>query len=179
MKEYGVDGPPIQFYAVSCTENKKLCRAQDISGYPRIKLFAANAQGNATKNVLYWKLHVFDALDALQIHVKHLPVVDTSAFDTETIGERNKADKKRKNGIEVRTKKQVFDDAYLSFHFNMRNGIFVHEGPLSNQTQTALKSWLTLVKKSVPVVWELHAVVNALLNDFQRMVMDEIGRAHV
>ena len=65
MKEYGVSGPPIQFYAVSCTVNKKLCRAQDIRGYPKIKLFAANTQGNATKDVLYWKLHVFDVLDLL------------------------------------------------------------------------------------------------------------------
>ena len=173
VKEYGVSGPPIQFYAVSCTVNKKLCRAQDISGYPKIKLFAANVQGNATKNVLYWKLHVFDVLDALQIHVKHLPVTDTSAFDAITIGDTSNSDQKNKNGMEVRTKKQVFDDAYLSFDFNMRNGIFIKDGPLTNQTQMALKSWLTLVKKSVPVVWELHAVANALLNDFQQVVDNE------
>jgi hypothetical protein len=173
MKEYGVKGPPIQFYAVSCTVNKKLCRAQDISGYPKIKLFAANAHGNATKNVLYWKLHVFDVLDALNIHVKHLPVVDTAAFDAVTIGDSGNSNKKKKDGTEVRTKQEVFDDAFLSFDFNMRNGIYVREGPLTNQTRAALKSWLTLVKKTIPVVWELHAVVNALLNEFQRISVDE------
>jgi Erv1 / Alr family len=170
MQEYGVSGPPIQFYAVSCTVHKQLCRQQGIKGYPKIRLFAENAQQNATKEVQYWKLHVFDVLDALQIHVKHLPVADTSAFDTITINDDTNSKSKM---TETRTKRQMFNDAYLSFEFNMRNGIHVQDGPMSNKTKVALKAWLTLTKQTIPVVWELHAVVNALLNDFEQIVNSE------
>jgi Erv1 / Alr family len=176
MKEYGVEGPPVQFYAVSCTVNKKLCRAQGISGYPKIRLFAANVQQNATKEVVYWKLHVFDVLDALQIHVKHLPV-DSTVFDTTIINDNS--NNKNKNLDEIRTKKQMFDDAYLSFDFNLRNAIYIHDGPLNNQTQAVLREWLELVKKTVPVVWQLHTVINALLKDFKRIVANEDHLVHI
>jgi hypothetical protein len=178
MKEYGVEGPPVQFYAVSCTVNKKLCRAQGISGYPKIRLFAANTQQNATKEIVYWKLHVFDVLDALQIHVKHLPV-DANVFNTITIDDKSNSNVRTKNSIEVRTKKQMFDDAYLSFVFNLRNAIYIHNGPLNNETQLVLRDWLELVKKTVPVVWQLHTVINELLKDFQRIVTNEEHLLHI
>lgn len=184
MKEYRVEGPPIQFYAVSCTVHKALCKSQGIHGYPKIKLYTANSIQNATKEVMYWKLHVFDVLDALQIQVKHLPV-QSSVYDTLTIDDMSSTGKSSNDKIALRdrrTKQQLFDDAYKSFDFNLRNGIYIDtaaDGSLTNRTQTVLRHWLELVKKTIPVVWELHTLVNELLLHFTDIVQSEENLVNV
>lgn len=204
LKEYR--GPPVQFYAVSCTANKKLCKMQDVHGYPKIKLFRGSgggvaSSGNATAEIMYWKLHAFDVLDKLQIQVDQLRL-DPSAFAdaaaTADIAMAADADSSTKSRLrstitgssaasaaanhhlkqqqQHRTKQQVFDDAYLSFDFNLRNGIFLTttvEGPLTNVTKAAFRDWLQLVKQTTPVVWQIHAVINAILADFDAAVSAE------
>lgn len=195
LKEYR--GPPVQFYAVSCTANRNLCRAHQIDGYPRIFLFAENAAVNATADVTYWKLHAFDVLDKLGVQVPQLrldvsetnseaalgisqteaKVPVTGAFNS--IAAFNRLRFRNPKGTIVpdvhnqRTKQQVFDDAYRSFDFNLRNGIFLKEGPLTNATQMALRDWLDLVKQTTPVVWQTHTVINAILADFDQAVRSE------
>jgi Erv1 / Alr family len=182
MEEFGVEGPPVQFYAVSCTANRKLCRSLGITGYPKIKVFAAGVQQNATADVVYWKLHAFDVLDALKIQVQHLQV-HSSKFDAankDGVSDSTASSKKmhlRSQSVTEatshRTKKQVFDDAYLSFDFNLRNAIFVQDGPLKNQTKTVLRHWLELVRKATPVVWQIRPVTNSILNDFDNVMASE------
>jgi Erv1 / Alr family len=176
MKEFGVEGPPVQFYAVSCTANKKLCRAQGITGYPKIKLYAAGVQQNATAEVVYWKLHVFDVLDALKIQVQHLqvdPARYNNAVENTGDSDRLRTKKSVATSPHQRTKQQVFDDAYLSFDFNLRNAIFLNDGPLTNQTKAVFRRWLELVKLTTPVVWQIRTVINAILSDFDKVTTNE------
>jgi Erv1 / Alr family/Thioredoxin len=182
MEEFGVEGPPVQFYAVSCTANRKLCRSLGIKGYPKIKIFAAGVQQNATAEVVYWKLHAFDVLDTLKIQVQHLQLdaskLDSHGFNakSDTTASNKKIHLRSKSDVESefhRTKKQVFDDAYLSFDFNLRNAIFVQEGPLSNQTKAALRQWLELVRQTTPVVWQIRTVTKSILKDFDTVVASE------
>jgi len=191
LKENQYDGPEVKFCAVSCTVNKKICRDMGVHGYPKIRLFPAGATGpDEAIAVEYWKLHPFDTLNALGVHVDTLRLDDAEQFSAEVpsksasgFGEsitrhfrgraKTATDQQLALGWPPRTKQQVFDDAYLSFDFNLRQGIFTTEGPLSNSTQTALRDWLQLLKKTTPVVWKIHKVINALLDKFDRAVESE------
>lgn len=182
--------PPVQFYAISCTINRKLCQKQGIHGYPVIKLFAANATVNATGEILYWKLHAFDALDILQIRIDNADH-DRTKFDAKTkqiddqsskstgsaVAKKRKRTRKRKpqkqqklnQQVLYRTKQQIFDDAHLSLIFNLRNSVFISDDenqPLSNATKIALKNWLELVAQTTPVLWPMRSTIRAILAEF-------------
>lgn len=173
LKEYG--GPPVQFYAVSCTANKKLCAAQGVHGYPKIKLYAAGVKQNATAEIMYWKLHAFDVLGALKIQVPRLRLDASSDGNVDEVAKGVTKSQKIPSNLHhhYRTKQQVFDDAHLSFDFNLRNGIFVTEGPLSDDSKLALRDWLELVKQTTPVVWQIHSVIDAILTDFNAAISTE------
>ena len=194
LKENQYDGPEVKFCAVSCTVNKQICRDMGVHGYPKIRLLPAGATGpDEAIAVEYWKLHPFDTLNALGVHVDTLRLDDaeqsgaelpksksaTAGFPVSITrhfrGRAKTATDQQSSALAwpPRTKQQVFDDAYLSFDFNLRQGIFTTEGPLSNTTQTALRDWLQLLKKTTPVVWKIHKVINALLDKFDRAVQSE------
>lgn len=163
--------PPVSFFAVSCTAHHKICRDMHINGFPRVLLFAAGDYRNQTADIKYWKLHPFDVLTEMGIQVSRkdvLPVVksaenkDTAQLRQERLGQQF-----------ARSKEDMFSDAYLSFDFMMRNGVFTNQGSLTNNTKNALHDWLYLLRKTTPAVWELQPVLKDILRDFDRATLSE------
>ena len=75
-------------------------------------------------------------------------------------------------GTYHRTKSQLFEDAYLSFDFSMRN-LFLEDGPLEEKSQDALQAWLKLLQKTTPPSWKIHNVLDAVLDNFKNATRDE------
>lgn len=189
LAEYNYHGPEVQFCAISCTANKQICRDMDVHGYPKIRLFPAGATGkNASTEVVYWKLHPFDTLNSLGVRVDKMRLHNDGAVANGLPSDSGFLQRLRKRvqgpssssmtttnslGWPPRTREQVFDDAFLSFDFNLRSAIFTTGDPLSNTTQTSLFDWLELLKKATPVVWDIQVVIKALLANFDQIVQSE------
>jgi len=182
LKEYNYNGPAVKFCAVSCTVNKKICQAMDVHGYPKIRLFPAGATGkNTSTEIAYWKLHPFDVLNTLGVKVDNMRLDGSDSLLGKSPFKKDGLLQRLRKGVQgdttlgwpPRTRMQVFDDAFLSFDFNLRNGIFTEEGPLTNSTQEALHDWLELLKQTTPVVWDIQIVIKALLANFDEAVQSE------
>jgi hypothetical protein len=78
-----------------------------------------------------------------------------------------------------RSKTDVYNDAYLSFHFALKNGIFMSSGPLSSKARDAFSEWLSLLKRALPPTWEIQNLVKALINDFDTICEGEEHLAKV
>ena len=72
-----------------------------------------------------------------------------------------------------RTRKDIYNDAYLSFDFAMRNGVFQRQGPLQNKTRDALKEWLKLLQVTLPPTWSLQNMVSDIVKNFEEVVQAE------
>jgi Erv1 / Alr family len=166
----------VKFYAVSCTANQKLCHQQGVHAFPKIKLYPANTTGNATSQIIYYKLHAFDVLDQLQMVRSGMDslVSAVAAADRPNDAETSSESLSSKVSTLRRTKQQVFDDAHLSFVFTLRNSVFTSEDePLTNATKVALRKWLELVHVATPVLWAVRSLIQALLADFDTLTLKE------
>ena len=175
--------PAIDFFALSCSPNKNICKDQHVSGVPGIKIFPAGTTEFTAVNPL--TLHPFQILRTLGIFfganleeeeketeeatVKASPVnfrkgknlanIRAAMHDNPKINKRNKAD--------------LYADAYRSFHFAMKTEIYMENGPLQQKPRDALGAWLLLLQNTVPVGWRLQKLLLALLVDFDAVVKDE------
>lgn len=174
VKEYTDDAgaEEIKFYAVSCTTNKVLCRMMNVKGYPQVKLFAAGAT-NVTATVPYFNLHPFEIISTLGVELKNVENLNgdhtASTHHKKTI----KKAKTQRGGFPVRTKQEVFDDAYLSFDFMLRNGIYMSNDPLDEKKTEAFRMWLELLKRMSPPTWHIQQTIRAVLDDFDRACKSE------
>lgn len=75
--------------------------------------------------------------------------------------------------MQHRSKVDVFNDAFLSFHFALRNSIYMSAGPLSNKTRDAFSDWLALLQQAMPPTWEIQNLLDALVKDFDNIVKSE------
>jgi translation initiation factor 2 beta subunit (eIF-2beta)/eIF-5 len=167
-----------------------LCHKFNVHGYPKIKLFPAGTT-NYTGEIPYWKVHPFDALSQLNIRVDKLRLDEIIAKDDENNQQSNSSvlgkaksinnAQNHPDGINhdsawpIRSKQQIYNDAYLSFDFNLRNEIFTSsDGPLHNSTQNALREWLELLQRTVPVGWsQVQTVVREILLNFDTAVRSD------
>ncbi|GKY94250.1 hypothetical protein MPSEU_000390800 [Mayamaea pseudoterrestris] len=161
----------VKIYAVSCAVYRPLCKTFGIHSYPVIRLFNAGAT-NATGSAKYFKLHPFQVLSDLGLHTAELNL------DAPVSVNRKRRDKSRPDSladtIHVRTKQNVFEDAWLSLDFALRNGVFMDSaGPLTNTTQTHLKEWLDLLHITMPPSWQIQKLIKALLDNFENIVQSE------
>ncbi|KAI2503322.1 Erv1 / Alr family [Fragilaria crotonensis] len=163
-KRYGVE---IDFYAVSCTANPDVCKAENLHAFPLIKLYGAR-NGTGTQ-VEAWRAHCFTALkyfgvdlpDELDQPDVAIPVV------------RERVDETVKHVHDTRTKKQIFDDAFLSFEFAMRNSIYMSNGPLSNESAAAFAKWIELLENTLPPTWKLHNALDSLSKHIEEVIQNE------
>lgn len=178
----------VKVYSVSCTVFRDICKHFEVSSYPKIKLFAANST-NVTASLDYWNLHPFDILNKLGVQVANMDFLEKEPEGGNVKLKIRKGlgqglqqlagishNKNKNNAIEElykRSKKDLFSDAYLSFHFALKNGIYMTNGPLTNTTRDALHSWLTLLEKSMPPVWQIQNLIRALLKNFDSIVQSE------
>lgn len=117
----------------------------------------------------YWQLHPFDVLNRLGIQVDEMKL-DTVANTTSQVVRLKGSDVIKTT---IRTKQDVYNDAFLAFDFSLRNSVFISNEGLSNSTKQALNSWLELLKRSLPPVWKIHSIINALLKDFELATSSE------
>ena len=164
-KVYAVD---IDFYAVSCTANSDVCKGEDVHTYPSIKLYRA---GNATgTKVPYWQVHCFTALKMFGVDLPE--GLDRPDQPLPLIQVQNSGDvvKVEHDG---RTKKQIYDDAFVSFDFAMRQSIFMSNGPLSNRTAEVFDRWIELLDSTLPPSWNIHKAIDSIVKNQDLVVKEE------
>lgn len=161
---YGVE---ISFHAVSCTANPDVCQADNVHAYPLVKLFSA---GNGTGTTISpWQVHCFTALKMFGVDLPGnleqpnvaIPIV------------REKEKESVKPVHDKRTKKQIYDDAFLSFDFAMRNSIFMSNGPLSNSSTYVFEKWIELLANALPPTWKLHNALDSLSTHIAEVTENE------
>jgi thiol-disulfide isomerase/thioredoxin len=165
-------GVDLKVYAVSCQVHKTLCRNWELEVFPQLRLFKAG-DINSTGNSVYYKLKPNSVLKSLQIPV----VIDESKEKEKKLKEREKY-RETQAAAAAATFKQtkqddIFRDAHVSFHFALRNGIYMADGPLPIKARVAFENWLNLLHRTVPPASSLHLAVTALLDDFEFIVEDE------
>lgn len=170
----GVDD--FEVYAISCEVHRSLCKNWEIRGFPQLRLFQAG-QANYTGKASYWKLNPNDVLKKLGIPAE---VGEEPLWVTE----EKKKNKTIENLLKVdnisdaaraykRTQEDVFNDAHLSFHFALRNGVYMTNGPLPSKNRLALEKWLKLLDRALPPKTSLHKLVSTLLKNFRNIVRGE------
>jgi thiol oxidase len=173
-RSVGVDD--FEVYAISCEVHRSLCKNWEIRGFPQVRLFQAG-QANYTGKANYWKINPNDVL-------KKLGIPAEVGEEPSWVTDEKKKNKKEENRRKVenisdaaraykRTQKDIFNDAHLSFHFALRNGIYMTNGPLSTKTRLAFERWLKLLHRALPPRTSLHKLVSTLLDDFQNIVKGE------
>lgn len=181
------NGFEVSVHAVSCEVHRSLCHDFGVHGYPKIMLFKAGEK-NYTKEVPYYSIHPFQVLNDLGAHVDSLRLEQKDAAapggdgkgkkkvkqsTAEKGGDLEGGDAVTKKG-QPRTKVDVFDDAYLSLVFALKNGVYMTNGPLSsNTTVKALKDWIDLLQVALPPAWNVQRMVAALKHDFDKIIQSE------
>jgi hypothetical protein len=163
----------MKVYAISCQVHKTLCRNWGLVNFPQLRLFKAG-ETNYTGKSVYYNLKPNSVL-------KHLKI--PAVIDESKIKEEKKKLKKRETkaavGSYVRTPASVLNDAHLSFHFALRNAIYMANGPLPKKARVAFENWLNLLHRAIPPTSSLHSVVSALLDDFESIVANEAALAEL
>ena len=179
-------GAEVKFFAISCTAHRPICKNLGIRRYPAVLGFkAGSAKGEqwprnqinpeyVLKQLGLVKQHRDDALDVnkgrsnSKISDKTNPSTPLSSqqqVEVSTTSHRANM---------VRQKKDVFSDAFLSFEFNLRNEVYMDDGPLSPEQRMALRRWINLLFKTIPVTnhrW--HTMLRTLRSEFEEIVDDE------
>jgi len=186
---YGID---IDFHAISCTANQKICRKQSIGAYPTIRIYPSGSS-NYTE-VVFWNVHCFTVLKAL-INTNNMELLEEEETNSnheqhETTTTRSNSQLRRNNKKsstttakddtdtdtiihDSRTSTIILDDAFLSFDFAMRQSIYMKEGPLSNSTAVVFRDWIALLRLVLPPLWKIHNALDSIVLDMDRVVKDE------
>jgi len=160
-------GADVKFYAISCTVHRPLCKLLGIRRYPAVLGFKPGStegeqwmRSDVTPRFILKKL-----LGISETGGKRKPTPPESVIKEEPTISR--ADIKR-------TKANIYSDAFLSFDFNLRNEIYMDDGPLSDEAATALRDWINLLYKTMPVSFRgMHRMLRALRDEFDDVVEDE------
>lgn len=153
-------GSAIEFFAVSCVPNKAICKKFEVEGYPSIRLFPARS-GNAT-NLQQEDLRTGKILKLMGVSAERYmgpeKLVDTSMQWNERIpiGSGNF----KSENFMIRSVKEAFEDAHLSFDFVMRHGVYISPGKLSKERKVVLEKFLSVLSKTLPESSSLHPVVS-------------------
>ena len=167
LKPYGVE---MEFYAVSCVANRDVCHKQDIHGYPTMKIFPPESSNGTV--VKYFDLHPFQVLRAIGIEVYPIDGDELDKDGEDMDSGKKKYTLKKANAF-LRTKTDIYNDAYRSFHFAMKTGVFMQEGPLEDKIATVLRNWLQLLQDTLPPTWSIHILIHDLLENFDDIVKGE------
>jgi hypothetical protein len=168
-ERYGVE---IGTYAVSCVPHKAVCAHQGVSSYPKVKLYLDGSTEGTF--VDFWALHPFQVLRSVGVEVgndldgeeeeEDMDAADVVGGDSISLrGETDKGSEKAEGHFLPRTKKDIYNDAYLSFDFAMRNSIFTEVGPLTNTTRDAFSEFLQFLQSCLPPSFGLQKMISELV----------------
>lgn len=189
---YGEDN--LKVHSISCEAHLQLCRDWAIKGFPQLRIFKAGAT-NYTARVLYRKLNAHAVLTGLGIKPKNAAAAfaeekairknddaDTAGHKNLRVSERDKVAarlaiekvaKMQEALAYNRTKSDISNDAFLSFHFALRNGIFMTNEGLSTKARNNLWQWIDLLYKTIPPTNRIHSLARAIREDFDFAVTGE------
>jgi hypothetical protein len=165
----------VETFAVSCVPHKHLCKDQNITGYPKVKLFLTGSTDGTL--VSYYEIHPFDIMRMIGVQTTALDeeLMKTTTKDTTAqirSGRQEESIQEEQFFIQ-RTKKDIYNDAYLSFDFSMRNGIFTSEGPLTNSSKQVFSEWAHLLQSFLPPMWSLQTMIGDIIDNMDHVVQSE------
>jgi thiol-disulfide isomerase/thioredoxin len=159
-------GIDLKVYAISCQVHKTLCRNWEFEVFPRLRLFKAG-ETNSTGSTVYYQFHANSVLQQLTIPA----VIDVN--EEKKLKLKIQGRSATTGTFKQRKQEEAFNDALVSFHFALRNSIYMADGPLPIKARVAFENWLNLLHRAIPPNTSLHSVVSALLNDFESVAEDE------
>lgn len=165
-------GQHVDFYAVSCVASNAICKSQGVHGYPSIRVYPAGSM-NASSVMEGWEVHPFIVLSALGIAVDDVDLMGLEKGPEEPSTTIKTGGMEKMRSKHVRTKMELYSDAFLSFDFALRNGIFMASSTLTNSTKDALHQWLLLLRQALPPGWKIHQTIKALVNEFESVAKNE------
>lgn len=169
----------LKVYAISCHPNRKLCRKQTAQGYPLIRLLKpGHTTGIDLKHTEINPVRVLQKLGVkMDIKEEEGDWDMSSTADDGGSGQlgfleqasvaifgKEKAEKSEM--YLPRSREDLKNDIHQSFDYVMRNSIFASDDPLTKDASEALKNWFILLSKTLPINWEIHKLLDAVLKDF-------------
>ena len=179
MKEIAEENKiQLDVYAISCVPHKKLCGAQDAKRYPTIIVYV----GDEAIEIAHGDLpHFF-----LPQIIAEKPGNDISLAFATLMGEDEKEyGNEEKNDSKApildnssfwlhRTKHDIYNDVYLSFHFAMQHGIFVGRDPPNEEAKLAFENWIHLLNQALPPnYWRLQAMISDIADNIETVLESE------
>lgn len=191
----------IQIYAVSCSPNRKLCVDQNVKGFPKIRLYKPG-ESEFVELAHHNHLHPLRILETLGIDSDGIEqndkanddwsinsaMIKSSAYEgsfwssqwTQLVAlfkgnglVREVRSPKEGGRYHRRTREDLKADVYLSFDYALRNEVYRSSGALSDKQQQVLHDWLNLLKQTLPSSWEIHNLLQELVNNFVYIVKSE------
>jgi thiol oxidase len=153
----------VETFAISCVPQAKICQDNKIHGYPTVMFYPPNST-NGTK------LQYFD------LHPKEIFKMAGISIDVNEVDEKAVVNSDEHNDIPPkpyfihRTRSETFHDAHNSFNFAMKTAIFTQSGPLPDKAKRALREFLLVMKRTVPLSSSMQPVVRDLLKNFESIV---------
>jgi hypothetical protein len=149
-----------------------------------MKFFPANSI-NGT-DVSPWKLHPHEVLRMAGVTLQEEALPAPDAVKQEAIKPQDKANhnnpqniRKKKQPSEKtphfmhRTKMETFQDAQLSFQFAMKTAVYTSDGPLPAEKQNALRPFLEILQKTMPVYSAMQPLLHDLIENFDTIVQGD------
>ena len=179
-----IGGSPtiVEYHAISCVPNKKLCKDQNVKGYPHVKYYAAGS--NEGKAIKHFELHPLTMIRLFNIPTT--PSGDGGKSGQEQppqVGQLHnyqnlrlpnqiqKSDEPPGYFMDRGSQGQLFNDAHLSFDFTMRTAMYTTSETLEGAKKKTLKDFLVLLQRTLPPTSSMQPVVNELLQRFDTEVI--------
>mmetsp|Transcript_3546 Transcript_3546/g.7639 ORF Transcript_3546/g.7639 Transcript_3546/m.7639 type:complete len:592 (-) Transcript_3546:432-2207(-) len=177
----------LDVYAISCVPHRKLCRELDINSYPKIKLYTGSfGVEEEAVEFSYSDLHPFIVL---QVIAEKMGNDLSPALTTLRENEEQYENEEKNNGIGLahnnssfwlpRTKRDIYNDIYLSFYFAMQHSIFVGRDPPSDEARSAFQNWIILLDQVLPPIWRLKALVSDIADNIETVLNSEDNLLHI
>ncbi|KAG7355038.1 Erv1 / Alr family protein [Nitzschia inconspicua] len=165
-------GLNLKVYAVSCVPHRYICKKNDVHNYPRVKLFLDGSKEGI--EIPHNNVHPFEVLkrigaESMAKGAEGLAITDGAWEEEEKDGEDTTQDSVAPLVAPdgsfwiPRTKKEIYNDAYLSFDFAMRNAIFAQKDPLTEEAKEAFFDFVYVLAEVLPPTWQLQWMVAEIL----------------
>jgi len=161
----------IETFAVSCVPQAKICNDNKIHGYPTVMFYPPNS-ANGTK-IERSDLHPQEIFQMAGVSTVAEEVDEKAVAVMHQYSSKNS---EKDNDIPPkpyfihRSRSETFNDAHISFDFAMNTAIFTQTGPLPEKPKKALREFLLVMRRTVPLNSSMQPVVRDLLNNFEKIV---------
>lgn len=174
-------GMDLKVYAVSCVPHRYICKKNDVHNYPRVKLFLDGATEGI--EIPHKNVHPFEVLkrigtETIGKEAEGLAITDGTWEEDEeeegVVPDSAAALLAPDGSFWIpRTKKEIYNDAYLSFDFAMRNAIFAQKDPLSEEAKDAFYDFVGLLAEILPPTWRLQWMISEIVENEATVLENE------